>query len=270
MRLVHLIPTLIALIAAAGQASAACAPLRLGYMDQHRPPYYLGTGPDEASPPGAGIDLLRELAAYSNCTMRTSRLPLVRLRAAVKAGQIDAIPLEATQADIPNYALPVDASGNLDPTKALRLHTVVFVRAADTALRSAHPARAFNERTLGLNHAAPMATILREQGVKVDDGAIDAERNLEKLMLNRIDGYAISVSSPSDMDAWVAAKFGNAVVRMEQPLVTHYIWLAMNKDYYARNRATVDAMWAWLGETGRVRFAKLIKKYDKNRAAIGN
>lgn len=262
MRFVLPLSTLL-LLAAEGQAFAACAPIRLGYMDQHRPPYYLGTGPQEASPPGAGIDLLREIAASANCKVNVTRLPMIRLREAAKAGDIDAIPLEAEQADVEKYALPVDGRGNLDASRALQLNIVVFVRANDPALSAGEPARAMRERTIGINHAVPMAAQLRAKGFRIDDGALDAERNLEKLVRNRIDGYAISVSAPGDMDAWVAQKFGNAVVRLPQPLVTHSIWLAVNKEYFARNRPHVESMWNWLGENGRVRFAKLIKKYEK-------
>ncbi|MGZ8990100.1 MAG: substrate-binding periplasmic protein [Telluria sp.] len=266
MRFVLSLSTL-ALLTAASHAYGACAPLRIGYMDQHRPPYYLGTGPEEASPAGASVDLLREIAASAGCPVTMTRLPLPRLRAAAASGAIDAIPLEAGQADVAHYALPVDAAGNLDPSRALRLHTVMFVRASDTALRNVHPARDFNQRWIGVNHAAPLVALLREKGFRIDDGALDAERNLEKLVRNRIDGYAVSVAAVGDMDAWVESKFGNAVVRLEQPMVTHSIWLAVNKDYYARNRPHVDAMWTWVAENGRSRFAKIVKKYEKQPAA---
>lgn len=260
---------MLGLILAAGNAAAACAPLRLGYIDQHRPPYYLGSGDTEAAPAGASVDLIREAAAIAGCKVATVRLPPARLRGALRSGAIDAMALEAAESDKDVYALPLDAAGKLDVSRALRVHTVVFVRASDTALRNIDPARDFGQRWLGSNHASPLVASLRRQGFRVDDGALDTERNLEKLMRNRIDGYASSVAAPGDMDNWVAAKYGNAIVRLERPVQTNNIWLAVNKNYYARNREQVDAMWGWVAEHGRQRFAKIVRKYDRQLSAPG-
>lgn len=254
---------------ASGTAVAACAPLRLGYVDQHRPPYYLGTGNAEAAPAGASVDLVREIAASAGCTVTTVRLPHGRLRAALKAGLIDAMSMEAGEPDKQHYALPLDAGGGLDSSKAIKTHTIVFVRAADATQRQLKPARDFGQRWLGANYAAPAAASLRQLGFRVDDGALDAERNLEKLLRNRIDAYAISVAAPSDMDAWVAARFGSAIVRLEQPIQTNNVWLAVSKDYQARHPAQVAAMWNWVGEHGRSRFARIVRKYEKQPSAGG-
>lgn len=257
------------LAVAAGNAAADCAPLRLGYVDQHRPPYYMGSGTAEATPAGASVDLIREAAAVAGCKVVAVRLPPARLRAALKAGAIDAMSMEASESDKELYALPLDAAGKLDAAKALRVHTVVFVRTSDAALRNVDPAREFGQRWLGSNYAAPLVAQLRKQGFRVDDGALDTERNLEKLMRNRIDGYAISVSSLADMDHWVATKYGNAIVRLERPVQTNNVWLAISKDYQARNPAQATAMWDWLAEHGRQRFPKIVRKYDRNLSAPG-
>ncbi|NML59498.1 amino acid ABC transporter substrate-binding protein [Massilia sp. RP-1-19] len=252
---------------AAGNAAAECAPLRLGYVDQHRPPYFLGSGTAEATPAGASVDMIREVAAIAGCQVMAVRLPPARLRSALKAGTIDMMSIEAVESDKELYALPLDAAGKLDVGKALRAHTVVFVRASDTALRNIDPARDFGQRWLGSNFGAPLVAPLRKQGFRVDDGALDTERNFEKLLRNRIDGYAISVSALTDMDGWVAAKYGNAVVRLERPVQTSNIWLAISKDYYARNPAQVTTMWDWAAGHGRQRFAKIVRKYDKSLQA---
>ena len=252
------------LVLAAGNAVAECAPLRLGYVDQHRPPYFMGSGTAEATPAGAGVDMIREVAAIAGCKVIAVRLPPARLLSALRAGTIDVMSLEAVESDKELYALPLDAAGKLDVGKTLRAHAVMFVRASDTALRNIDPAREFGQRWVGSNYASPLAAALRKYGFRVDDGARDTERNFEKLIHNRIDGYAVSVTALTDMDAWVAAKYGNAVVRLERPIQTNNIWLAVNKDYYARNPAQVTAMWDWVEEHGRQRFAKIVRKYEKN------
>ncbi len=268
MRPYYLSPVL-ALFFAAGHAAAECPSMRLGYVDHHRAPYFLGTGSDEARPAGAAVDLVREAASVAGCKVTVVRLPQGRLRNALKTGAIDAMAMEAVDSDRDLYALPLDAAGNLDQGKALRVQMVVFVRAGDSALRNIDPAREFGQRWMGSNYAAPQVALLRKAGFKVDDGALDPERNLAKLMRKRIDGYAVSLASPGDLDKWVADKFGNAIVRLERPLQTNHIWLAMSKDYYARNPAQVNAMWGWMAHQGRQRFAKLVRKYDKQLAETG-
>ena len=260
---------MLALLFVAGHAAAQCPPIRLGYVDHHRAPYFLGTGSNEANPAGAAVDLVREAASVVGCKVTVVRLPQARLRSALKVGAIDAMALEAVDSDRDDYALPLDAAGKLDLGKALRVQIVVFVRASDSELRSIDPAREFGQRWMGSNYASPQVALLRKAGFNVDDGALDPERNLEKLMRNRIDGYAISLASPGDLDNWVASKFGNAIVRLERPLQTNYLWLAMSKDYHARNAAQVNAMWGWMANSGRQRFSKLVRKYDKQLSGTG-
>lgn len=266
MRLLHF-SSILALTLAAGAAAAQCTPLRMGYTDQHRPPYYLGSGNAEAAPAGAAVDLMREAAAAAGCEVTTVRLPMARLRGALRTGAIDTMPMEANESDKHLYALPLDAKGNLDMSRALRVHIVVFVRARDKALRNIDPARDFGRRWLGADHAVPLVAPLRKRGFRVDDGALDSERNFEKLMRKRIDGYAVSVAAPGDMDQWVAAKYGDAIVRLERPLQTNNIWLAISKDYQARHPAQVDVMWRWVAENGRLRFARLIRSYVRQLAS---
>ena len=261
---------MLALAFAAGHAAAVCPSLRLGYVDHDRAPYFLGTGSEEAKPAGAAVDLVREAASIAGCKVTVVRLPQARLRNALKSGAIDAMAIEAVDSDRDLYALPLDAAGKLDQDKALRVQMVVFVRASDTPLRHIDPARDFGQRWMGSNYASPQVALLRKAGFNVDDGALDPERNLEKLMRNRIDGYAISLASPGDLDNWVAARFGNAIVRLERPLQTNHIWLAMSKDYYARNPTQVNAMWGWMAQQGRQRFARLVRKYDKQLAGTGS
>ena len=260
---------MLALLLAAGQAAAACHPMRLGYVDQHRAPYFLGSGSAEAVPAGAAVDLVREAALVVGCKVTAVRLPQARLRQALKAGTIDAMAMEAVDADREHFALPLDAAGKLDAGKALRTHLVVFVRSSDSALRNIDPARGFGQRWLGSNYGSPQVGQLRKLGFQVDDGALDPARNLEKLLRNRIDGYAVSVTSPGDLDKWVAAKYGNAIVRLERPLQTSNIWLAMSKDYQARHPAQVTAIWGWMAEHGRQRFARIVRQYDQQMPATG-
>lgn len=255
----------IAIALAAGHAAAACAPIRLGYIDQHRPPYYLGAGGVVPARAGASIDLVREIAASAGCTVTFVRLPLLRLRTALASGAIDAMPMDATEEDAQLFALPKDKAGRLDRSKALGYNTVVFVRAADNIPADTDPAVYFKTHSLGINHGASMVPQLQAQGYRIDEGALDTPRNLEKLLRKRIDGYGVSLVAVGDMDGVVAARYGTKVARLQKPLRTTNIWLGFSKAYYAENANATDSMWNWIGKHSAVRFRKLIKKYEDER-----
>jgi hypothetical protein len=250
-----------ALLLMANTARSACTPIRLGYVDQHRPPFFLGNGAREAHPPGATVDLMREMAAAAGCTIVSVRLPPLRLRNALASGEIDATLMGAAQSDAGAFALPLDKDARLDTARAVRMHTVVFVRAADKIPLDTDPGHYFLSHRLGTNNGATLAAQLRAEGYRVDDGAHDDGRNLEKLARDRIDGYAATMVSPASMDATVAAAYGTRLVRLNAPLRIHHFWLGFTKAYYAGNREAVDAMWAWMGAHANLRFAWHVEHY---------
>lgn len=247
----------------ASALAAGCEPMRFGYTTQHVPPYYLGSGTREDNPPGASVELVREIAASAGCDTITVRLPPARLLLSVEAGDIDATALGGSDGIRPKLAYPLDAQGKPDASRGLQLQTVVFVRASDRIAHDVDTAQYLRGRRIGTFHGARYAALFRQMGYTVDDGGADIRANLDKLMLRRIDGFAVALASPGDMDAEVAAHYGNDIVRLEQPLRTSVVWLLLNRDYYERNREHAEAMWNWLGTHGRKRFAELLKKYDK-------
>ena len=250
---------------AAGQALAACATLRVGYIDQHRPPYYLGAGAVVPAKAGASIDLIREIAASAGCDTVFVRLPLLRMRAALIAGTIDAMPMDASDDDALLVALPKDKAGRLDRSKALRYHTVVFVRASDKLPADTDPTEYFKTHMLGVNHGASMVPQLQAQGYKIDEGAIDAPRNLEKLLRKRVDGFGSSLVSPGDMDSFIASHYGGQLMRLQKPLRVTNIWLGVSKAYFEKNPRQTEAMWNWVGANSATRFAALMKQYEAER-----
>lgn len=264
MRAFHILTAVAALLACQG-ALAACTPLRFGYVDQHRPPYYLGTGPQPATPPGASVELVREFVAAAGCPIIMSRWPVPRLRQSLAVGAIDASPIDAIADDAANFAFPLDKQGQPDRDKALQLVTIVFVRMADKIPKQSDPMAYLKTHRLGVVHGAPYGDALRKAGIEVDDGALDANRNFDKLLRGRIDAFAVSLTSAQDMDAYIEKEFGKGITRLDTPVRATYIWFAVNKTYYANNREYVDAMWKWFAANGRRRFAELLRSYAKDQ-----
>jgi hypothetical protein len=255
--------TFLAILLAFGHASCACMPIKLGYVNLHRPPYFLGAGSVEAPNPGATVQLVRDIAASAGCTVVSVRLPPLRLRQALSNAVIDAMLMDASDSDLVRYALPQSHNGELDAKRAIPMYTVVFVRADDRIPSDTDPNSYFINHRLGMNNGATLAEQLRKQGAKVDDGAQDGARNLEKLVRGRIDGYAATMVSPTQMDAFVGATFGKQLVRLGTSLRVHHFWLAFNRRYYEDNRSEVEAMWAWIGVHGHKRFVDLVEQYQR-------
>lgn len=242
-------------------ATAACAPIQVGYLDQHRPPYWLGSGTAVPEAPGASVELIRQFTASAGCPAALVRMPVLRIAPSLAAGEIDFAPVASTAAGTPRIVFPLDKQHHLDLARSMPLVIVVFVRASDGLSRDTNPAQYFQGRTLGTTLGSSYAAKMRRAGIGVDSGAVDVAGNFEKLKLRRFDGFAVSLISADDMDSLVARKYGGDIVRLTEPLFTDNIWLAASQSYYERNPRRVEAMWDWLGSSGRKEFSKLLAKY---------
>ena len=250
--------------APAPSAAAPCIPVRVGYMDQHRPPYWLGEGSEVPDPPGAAVDLMRDavLGAGFGCAPVWVRLPIARLRVALAAGDIDMSPLGELPAYPPEIALPRDKAGNVDLDRAMHNELIVLVRAADKPPPGTQPMQYFKGKLLGVAQGQSYAARLREAGLTIDDGARDLERNIEKLRLGRVDGVVVAAVSPAHLKATLA-RYKGAVVQLPQPLINTRVWLAFNDSYYRAHREHVEALWTWL-DLNRGRLGYVMRKYRKN------
>jgi hypothetical protein len=252
----------LALALLSGSAMAACAPVRVGFSNQHVPPYYMGNSQAESTPPGAAVDLIRELLALHGCGMVSVRLPPLRIPQALEAGTIDIAPASAPTAEMKSTVFPMDKQGGLDRERSLKMYTMVFVRAEDKMARDGDPMKILAGKKLATNFGAPYAAPLRQQGFDVDDGALNMGRNFDKLLRHRVDAVIISLTAPSDLDAVVLADHGSSIVRLEKPIRQANIWIATSRQFYTNNRETTESIWTWLGTNGRNRFTQLLKKYE--------
>lgn len=258
-------PTALAALAIAlhpGHASAACEPIRIGYPDQHRPPYWLGAGTDIPERPGAAAELVRQFAASAGCGAILKRLPSLRIAPALASGEIDFAPMDSSAPDAAHIVFPRDRNNQLDASRAIPLYIVVYVRSDDRLAREAEPLKYFQGRLVGITLGSGYRHRMQQAGIRVDSGAVDIARNLEKLKLQRIDGFAVAVTSPGDMDAYISEKYQGRIARISQPLFSDHLWLAASEHYYQSHRGQVDTMWNWLGVSGRKAIAALLALYS--------
>lgn len=243
-------------------AHGACAPMRVAYLDQDRPPYWLGDGEQVPEPPGVGVEFLRAAAAGLKCPLVLVRLPVLRVASALQSGEIDFAPIEERSGYPSGYVFPRDKDGALDRDRSIQTSAIVFVRAADHLPAELNPQRYFQGRLLGTTLGAAYGAALREAGFGIDDGARDLARNVDKLRLRRVDGVVLTLAQPGDMDAVLAARYGDEVVRLRTPLASNRVWLATNPQYYRAHREQVEALWNWIG-SNRGKLGGLLEKYAR-------
>jgi hypothetical protein len=243
--------------------AAGCIPLRFGYVDQHRPPYYMGEGSAVPEQPGATVDLVRDGALMSGfgCAPQLVRLPPARLRHALMNGDIDLTALGEMEVYPPEIALPLDKNGQIDVSRAQHNKLMVLVRAKDKLPAGTQPGAYFKGKVLGAVQGNAFAPKLRELGLTIDDGARDVERNIEKLKLGRVDGVLVSTVKPGHVEAMLK-RYGGEVVQLPQPLVDTKLWLAFNRDFYQAHREQAEAFWTWL-DVNRPRLGEYAVKYRK-------
>ena len=257
------LPFTVALLLIAAQASAGDCLVRVGYPDRERQPYFMGNGAEPAQPPGVGVELLSRAVLHAGCKVALVRMPTARLKLALASGAIDLTPYDFIDGEILHAALPLAADGKPDPKRALRTLGVVYVRNADVIAADADPRAYFRQHRLAANQGTPLAAQLRAAGMNLDDGASDTMNNFEKVMLKRADGVAITVVNEKVMDRAIAARYGQAMVRLETPIKTSSLWFATNQAFYQVHRQQVDAIWNWVGMQAPAQHDELIKKYAR-------
>jgi hypothetical protein len=257
----HPLPLSAFLLLKTSQALAADCLVRVGYPDRERRPYFMGNGSAPANPPGVGVELLSKAVLSVGCRVALVRLPTARLKLALAAGGIDLTPYDLVDGETPLAALPQNAAGAPDTRRALRTLGVVYVRRDDAAAVGADPHGYFRRHRLVANQGTPLGLQLRAEGVQVDDGAADTMSNFEKVMLKRADGVALTTINETSMDGVVAARYGGAMVRIETPIKTSYIWFSTNKAFYQAHRQQVEGIWNWVATHAPAQHDALIKQY---------
>lgn len=260
---------LMLLAAAMAIASAApadhCIPIRVGYMDQNRPPYWLGDGDKVPDPPGAAVDLIRDAvqgSGFGPCTPVWVRLPPARIKIALAAGDIDLAPLGEMSFYPAEIAIPRDKAGNIDLNRALHNQVLVLVRARDKLPANLNPAQYFKDKTLGIPMGNSYIGRLRDVGLTLDDGARDLDRNIEKLRLGRVDGVVVAAVAPAHLKQTLD-KYKGEIIQLPQPLLNIRLWLAFNDSFYHAHPQQAEALWTWL-DTNRGRLGYVMQRYKKD------
>lgn len=252
---------LLLLMCAGAHAASPCAPVRIGYSDRERAPYYMGNGGEVPARPGVLVELFREAFRSVGCPVELVRLPVARVRLALASGAVDIAPADTPADDNAGYLIATTANGMPDHRRALRTMAYVFVRADDHLPADTDPAAYFKTHVLAVNQGTILAEHLKAAGLHVDDGSFSSWNNLDKLRLKRVDGFTLALMTPAALDPYIATRYGKQVTRLDRPVRVSSMWLGANRNYYQRNREQVDAVWNWIGAHGAQQVEALSRRY---------
>ncbi|MYM23093.1 hypothetical protein GTP46_10590 [Duganella sp. FT135W] len=253
--------SLLLLVGANAHAAEPCKPVRFGYSDRERVPYYMGNGNEIPEKPGVLVDLFRNAFRSVDCPLILVRLPVARVRIALMNGAIDVAPADPPDASHAGYVVATTANGDADHKRALRTNSYVFVRMADKLAPDTDPMAYFKTRSLAANQGTSLAAQLKAAGLQVDDGSFSSWNNFDKLRLKRVDGFTLALLTPTALDAYLNARYGQQLMRLDKPVRTSYMWLGANRTYYDQHRAQVEAVWNWLGAHGARDIEALSRNY---------
>jgi hypothetical protein len=239
--------------------------VRVAYPDRERLPYYFGNGAQVPEPAGAGVDLLRAAVQSTGCKAALVRLPTARLKIALINGSVDLAPVDLRDGEDRYSALPLTPDGAPDTSRGLRVTAVVYVRTADGASAGTNPRAYFKSRTLATNQGSPLGEQLRDEGYTVDSGTGDAFSNLDKVLLRRVDGFAMSIAQVDSLDSALTARYGNRLMRLSTPMRASTLWLSSSNAYYQANRGQVEQLWSWWGDNAGRKLGEFVRLYSPAR-----
>lgn len=240
IKLLLILPLALCIRAAMG---ADCTPVRVGYTDQSRPPWFLGAGTTVARPAGVVVDLIEKSFDDFECGVMLKRLPPARLVTALNMAQLDFAMLPITDDLASRLVFPAGAGGQLDRQRALHMLAVVFVRARNREARQTEPLEYFQKHPLGVVKEAYLFKNPALNMLTLDFGATDIWSNLEKLSHGRVEGAMVGLPDSSSLDDMVTARYGDSIVRLPAPLTSIDFTLATNAEFYRRNRTLVERTW---------------------------
>jgi len=249
-----------AVVQTAQATEPECQTIRFVYSDSENFPYAAGQGAAIPASPGAGIDLVKELAASYHCELTLSRLPTKRAHAYVMEGMQDATIISGLEPDIgEKLALPRNETHALDNARSVKVGIYVYVLKKDLQAADADTKTWLANRTVGVGVGSRYGELFRRMGSKVEQNDATLQSGLNKLLAGRIDAVA---SIGPKFDTYLAAHPEIPIERIEKPILQVRAFLAFSPEYYSAHRNLVESIWKTIATSGQKRFEELVRQYQ--------
>lgn len=212
------------------------APLKFCYEDTPQKPW---TNPDGT---GLNIVLLQQVEKRLGEQFIYVSQPWKACQEAVRAGEFDGFFSAAPSKNRREYSVfPSLADGSPDPQAILYEEAFsVYLRQGGSGSWDGKVLR--SPRNVIVQSGYVVGAMVREQGLEIDDSSKSAEDGLNLLLQNKAD-VAILQGAGTETLARVDQRFKDRVEKAPAPFVVVPLYLAINKNTFARDPKRIEAIW---------------------------
>jgi polar amino acid transport system substrate-binding protein len=227
--------------------------LRVCSLDQPFPPFTMPDGSGQAQ------ELLRQASKAQGLTFENIVAPRLRCFEMMKAGEVDAmlsayLPERRAYGAFPMAGHQVNESMQLGAVRFL-----VYRKQGDHVQWNGRKFIGLGAERVGVLAGLAVAQLIRQSGAATDEGAKTIEQNFEKLAIGRIRAV---VALEGDAQRLLELKFKDRLEALPIAFDTTPIYLHVNLDYYAHNKARVEQFWKAIKKTRESpSYQQFLKRY---------
>ena len=196
---------------------------------------------------GQAQDLIRRAAAAQGWAVKFEPVPVRRCLAGLVSGRYDAAaPIAATLSNQATMAFPLLA-GKLDERSALsEVVGVVYRAVGSSANWDGHGFSGLHTPVLFYAGARSVAERLRALQVAGDDSA-KSTYQMAKMLLHGRAQLAVGVADDVQL-LRQNPEFAKRIEVLPEPFMRTQVFMAVNLQFYAEQRDSIDALWAAIGQ----------------------
>jgi polar amino acid transport system substrate-binding protein len=230
---------------------AAAAKLRVCTDVHPHAPYLMPDGSGSA-----GL-LVAAAAREAGLELEFYSAPLARCRAEIGLNLVHAFPITPYAPDLAAIADYPMHGGAPDPARAtMRARVLLYRRRGAAVTWDGARIGALARPVLVPSGSVMIPLFLKALGVPMDQNGQSMEINFVKLMAGR--GEALAGIEDEGERLLRQPRFAGKIEALPQPLFEQTYYLAVAKDFHARNGPAVEAMWDAIGRLNQS--AKALKK----------
>lgn len=198
--------------------------------------------------PGVAERLLLDAAKQVGLTMSFEVFPAKRCRLRLAQGQSDALPLAATESNLPDFQFPMRGEA-VDASRRIARAQLVWVKRKDSPLDwDGHQVQGVDPGALLVGTRASVriaADTLKALGLRNDDSAFDVAQLLRKLVAQRID---VAVMLREEAQAQLPDPASQGLQILPIPLLSSDFYLGIRSGLPAERQAQAEAWWDAVGK----------------------
>jgi len=214
--------------------NASALTVRLCTFDRPFAPY---TMPDGS---GQTQELLRRAAKGGGIRIENTFAPRARCLAQLEHGETDAL-IAAYAPERVGYGVIPMQGAQPDDAYALAITRFMVYRRIGSAVQwNGKQFKGLGPQPVGVQASFIHGPLLRKLGVAVDDGAKSADQNLSKLAFDRL---SAAIAQEAEAGFYINQAYKGRIEALPTPFHLTPLYLMVNRGFYKRNRAAIDAYW---------------------------